>query len=76
MPTTTEAAEILGCDRSTITRLAKRHGIGSRIGPILYFSAEDIERLRPLIRSGPGNPQIAGESARGVAARLKKRAAN
>lgn len=74
MPTTTEAVYLLGCDRSTITRLAKRHGIGSRVGPLHFFTDADIERLRGLIQPGPGNPRAAEQSARALAKRWGKRA--
>lgn len=73
MPTTTEAARILSCSPETVLRACKRHQIGQRETCGWILTADDIERLRPLIRSGPGNPRIAEESARGVAARKRKK---
>lgn len=73
MPTTTEVAALLGCSRDTIVRLCRAHQIGRRESIGLILSPEDIERLRPLVSTQRGNPRIGQESARGVAARQKKR---
>lgn len=72
MPTTTEAARILNCHKSTVTRAAKRYQIGSRHGPLLAFTAEDIERLREVIRDGPGHPDFGREGAKGGRAKAAK----
>ena len=55
-----EAAHRIGCSIRTVQRVAGRHAIGARLGPALYFSQQEIARLRALVRAGPGNPTFVG----------------
>jgi len=56
--TTSQAAEILGCDISTVQRKRRIHNLGRTIGKRLKLLSEaDIEFMRNL--PGPGNPDIA-----------------
>lgn len=75
MPTTTEAARVLKCGRSTVQRLCRVHQIGQRESVGLILSPEDIERLQPLVSNRRGNPRIGEQSAKGVAARKKRKKA-
>jgi predicted PhzF superfamily epimerase YddE/YHI9 len=54
---TTQAAEILGCHRVTVQRIAQRLNLGTRIRAAIVLSEEDIEAIRPNLRA-PGNPQM------------------
>lgn len=64
--TTAQVAAALGCDRSTVTRAAKRLGVGRRHANSLAFTAADVRRLRAAIADGPGNPEwIAAGKRRG-----------
>lgn len=54
--TAATAAEKIGCTTRTVQRLAQQHGIGSRFGHALTFTATDIRRLKTLRREKPGNP--------------------
>lgn len=45
---TPEVAELLGREAITIRSLAKRKGIGTKIGPAYVFTEEDIEKLRQV----------------------------
>lgn len=57
----TEAAATIGCNRYTITRHCQRHGIGDRVGRSIVLTPDDVERLRGLVRPGPGNPTFGRE---------------
>lgn len=54
--TSTTAAAALGCSTSTIRRHCASHGIGTRIGRDWLISGSDLDRLRSVVRPGPGNP--------------------
>ena len=69
--TTNEAAEILGRKRISVQLLAKRHGIGQKIGRDYLLTKEDIDRLRGL--QGAGRPTGSKDSyPRTVTNRPKK----
>lgn len=55
---TAQAADTLGVDKSTITRLAKRLEVGQLVGMSLVFTEAEVEALRGAKRDGPGNPQF------------------
>ena len=65
--TCTAAAALLGCTPPTVSRAAKKHGIGNVIGHVRALSAADVRRLRGLIRSGPGNPNFTPGNYFGIA---------
>jgi len=56
--TCSAAAALLGCTPPTVSRTAKKHGVGHVIGKVRALTAADVDRLRKLIRSGPGNPSF------------------
>lgn len=58
-----EAAAALGCSRSTVARWCGIAGIGLRIGGTLALSPRDVQRLRGLVRPGPGNPTFGTAAA-------------
>lgn len=51
-------AEQIGRHKSTVLRVAARHGIGVSAGPgtPVYFRAADVPRLAKLCRDKAGNP--------------------
>lgn len=53
---TSEAASRLNVSRRTIQRVAARHGIGSRVGPVLVLSESDVRRLDKLVQRRRGWP--------------------
>jgi len=63
--TVAQAAVTLACAARTVARVAALHGIGIMVTTrFRALTAADVERLRPLIRPGPGNPEF-GKSIRG-----------
>jgi len=76
MISTKQAAEYLGCSVRSVQRACAKHGVGQRVGAGIYLvlTLDDLPRLRSLINEGRGNPRIGEQSAKGVAARLKKQA--
>lgn len=54
--TTSQAAEQIGCVKSTVTRACGKHKIGTRPGREILLTPADVRRLRKLIQEGPGNP--------------------
>lgn len=55
---THEVAEELGVQSQTISRAARRIGVGRKYGRDWMFTREDIEKLRD--RTKPGRPQQSG----------------
>lgn len=56
---TVDAARILGCDRTTVYRVATANDIGQRTkGSKVLLTEADIEALRKLIRDAPGCPKF------------------
>lgn len=53
-----EAARRLGCAPITVSRLARRHGIGVLVedGRLAALATTDLPMLKPLIHATPGNP--------------------
>lgn len=55
----TQAADLVGCNPDTIRRLAKRHGLGHKAGQVLVLHDRDIRILRLYFQSQsrfqPGN---------------------
>lgn len=67
MLTTAQAAEQLGCDASTVRRWCIRETaagrpLGTKAGRDWLLSAADVKRLRKLVQSGPGRPNLQQES--------------
>lgn len=58
-----EVAELIGCSKPTVTRAAKKLGVGTRIGQTLAFSKGEIEQIRKAVRKGPGNPNFRRKDA-------------
>lgn len=54
--TASEAAEEIGCHKSTVSRACEKHGIGIESGRQIILLPADIERLKGLIQDKPGNP--------------------
>jgi hypothetical protein len=54
-----EAAKRLGVAPVTISRVARRAGIGVFVetGKLAALATTDLPRLRPHINAGPGNPE-------------------
>lgn len=75
MISTKQAAEYLGCSVRSVQRACAKHGVGQRLGAAVALAPDDLPRLRGLINEGRGNPRIAQESAKGVAARKKRKKA-
>jgi hypothetical protein len=49
----------LGCAKSTVIRRGASLGIGSKIGVQIFFTREEADQLRSVIRPGQsGNPTI------------------
>ena len=55
--TVTEAAEVLGCSRSSVNRQVRALGLGRMIARIHVLSPADLERVRGQINLEPGNPE-------------------
>lgn len=55
---TTDAAQEIGCDPATIRRICVRDSIGTRIGGSRILDRADVDRLRGIIKSSPGNPNF------------------
>ena len=55
--TVTEAAEALGCSRSSVNRQVRALGLGRMIARIHVLSPADLERVRGLVNREPGNPE-------------------
>ena len=53
---TATVCRIIGVTRTTISRAARRIGVGQKIGPCWIFTDTDIDRLRPECRQTRGNP--------------------
>lgn len=54
--TAADAAKLIGCHVATVSRAAKKHGVGSKLGPIRVFSKADLEKLKRVAHAGKGNP--------------------
>ncbi len=65
---------MLGCSPRTVARRACDHGIGQRFGPLHFFSPTDVERLRGLVRSGPGNPLFGAGQPKNYGRKKKSKA--
>lgn len=50
------AAEELGCSTSTVTRWAKRLGVGTKLGRVLILNSREIKAIAKQKHSEPGNP--------------------
>lgn len=77
MISTKQAAEYLGCSVRSVQRACAKHDVGQRVGAGIYLvlTLDDLPRLRSLINESRGNPKIGEQSAKGVAARKKRRKA-
>jgi hypothetical protein len=53
--TTKDIVARLNCDRATVRRLAKKHGIGRKFGRDWAFTAADRHRLSRILQP-VGNP--------------------
>ena len=63
--TTSDAAKILGVTPQALSRVCAKHGIGTVVNPRLrLLSSADIETLRGLVRSKPGNPNFGKQTAK------------
>ena len=51
-----EAARLLRRHVSSVHRAARRTGIGRYVASRLVLTRDEVEALRPHIRSGPGQP--------------------
>lgn len=71
--TTADAAREIGCDPATIRRRAKDSSIGRRHGRDWLFTAADLDRLRAVVRPGPGCPAFVPGND-GFAGRRKSKA--
>jgi hypothetical protein len=60
---TRQAAEKLGCSPTTISRAARKTGLGIwfRGGRLAALSPADLAALKPHIQAGPGNPDWIAE---------------
>ena len=64
-----DAAQILKVDQSTIRRACTKHGIGQKV-PNWVLTKADVQKLKKVVRSKPGNPNFTagnrfGESTEG-----------
>lgn len=56
--TTAQVADILGIDMSHVRRLARDHGLGTKLGErFAAMTVADMERLRALLKPGRGRPK-------------------
>ena len=69
---TAEAAKKIGCSPRTVHRIAAKLGI-PKVGNACVFTATQVKQIAAQANDGPGNPTIAEQSAKGVAARKKQR---
>ena len=53
---TTQAAEALGLDTSQVARLARKHGVGFKVGRDWLFAPADLQKLEK--RPPVGRPQM------------------
>ena len=60
--TAAEASQRLGMAEDRVQRLAKSMRLGARLGPRIVLSADDIERLRPFVGRGAGNPNFGRQT--------------
>lgn len=68
-----EAAEKIGCNKSTVCRACDRHSIGRLVGRQRILTESDISRLQAVIQDKPGNPKFnAGNYFGGTKKRPKK----
>lgn len=57
-----DAADALNLSRAWVTRLARRHGIGRRIGDVWVFTPDDLPPLREAAANAkPGRPPLHRE---------------
>jgi hypothetical protein len=63
---TGDAAERLGCSKSSVSRGARAKGVGIYVrGKLVALSPRDVEEIRGVIHETPGNPVwIAGGRGR------------
>ncbi|HEY2250917.1 MAG TPA: hypothetical protein VGH74_07635 [Planctomycetaceae bacterium] len=54
--TTASIAASIGCTPDTVSRVARANQIGEQVGTTWIFTPADADRLRGLIRPGPGRP--------------------
>lgn len=69
--TTATAAAQIGCNPSTVRRLAAQHGVGVKIGRDWIFTAADVAKLRRIHADNAAPP--SAEMARRGAAGARKR---
>ena len=53
-----DACEQLDCHRSTLTRAAKKLGVGVMVGTSFGFTASEVTRIGKIIRDSPGCPKF------------------
>ena len=73
-----DAARLLGVSTATISRACTKHGIGTLMNPRMrVLSPEEVEQLRGIVRTQPGNPQFGSKemAAKGVKARARPKKA-
>ena len=58
-----EAAERASLSKGTILSWARRLGVGSRLGRVWVFTAEDVEAIRAAAPGVVGNPDFSAHLA-------------
>ena len=53
-----DAARHLGCNRSTVSRAAKRLGVGTPLGTIILLTDAEVSRISKVIQEKAGNPNF------------------
>lgn len=71
---TTAVAAQIGCDPSTIRRLAAQHGVGQKIGRDWIFTAGDVDKLRRIHAANavPTSEEMARRGAAGARKRWRR----
>jgi hypothetical protein len=58
MKTSREVCEALGCDKGTVSRAARKLGVGKMVGTSKVFTLAEVAKLKKEIRAKPGNPSF------------------